>query len=117
MVNIKLFILVYRVFAFCFIHVVLILLKKYYTKLWRSLPEDYMNTVTKMKHLITLPDGIINYFNELPTINLINERIIGFLMSRIKSDADAVEFCDIVEKLVNSKSSTIDIEAFRNGMK
>ena len=76
-----------------------------------------MNTVTKMKNLMTLPDGIINYFNELPTINLINEKIIGFLMSRIKSDVDAVEFCDIVEKLVNSKSSTADIEVFRNGMK
>lgn len=70
-----------------------------------------------MKHLITLPDVTLNHLNELPTTNLINERIIGILMSRIKSDADAVEFCDTVEKLVNGKSSTADIEAFRNGMK
>ena len=49
-----------------------------------------------------------------PIADLINEKIIVLLMLRIKADIDALEFCDIMEQLIDTKSS--DIEIIRNGM-
>ena len=73
-----------------------------------------MNTVNKIKQLLRLSDDVLSNLTNLPTADLINENIIVLLMTAIKSDIDALQFCDIMESLMDSKSST-DIEILRNG--
>ena len=94
--------------------VVLAVLKKNYTRLCQCLPQDYMNTVNKIKQLLRLSDDVLSNLTNLPTADLINENIIVLLMTGIKSDIDALQFCDIMESLMDRKSST-DIEILRNG--
>ena len=93
---------------------VLAVVKKNYTRLCQCLPQDYMNTVNKMKQLLRVSDDVLSNLTNLPTADLINESIIVLLMTGIKSDIDALKFCDIMENLMDCKSST-DIEILRNG--
>ena len=73
-----------------------------------------MNTINKIKQLLRLSDDVLSNLTNLPTADLINENIIVLLMTAIKSDIDALQFCDIMESLMDNKSST-DIEILRNG--
>ena len=93
-------------------YLVLGVLKKNYTKLYHCLPQDYMMTINKLKQLLRLPDDVLSELTSLPTVNVINEAIIGYLITAIKSDMDALQFCDVMENIVNSKAH---IEILRNG--
>ena len=74
-----------------------------------------MMTLNKLKQLLRLPDDVISELTNLPTVNDINEAIISLLMTAIKSDMDAVQFCDIMENIADSISSKAHIEILRNG--
>ena len=67
-----------------------------------------------MKQLLRLSDDVLSNLTNLPTADLINENIIVLLMTAIESGIDALPFCDIMESLMDNKSST-DIEILRNG--
>ena len=73
-----------------------------------------MKTVNKINQLLRLSDDVLSNLTNLPTADLVNESIIVFLMTEIKSDVDALQFCDVVENLIDTISS-IDIELLRNG--
>ena len=90
---------------------VLAVLKKNYTSLCHCLPRDYMRTINRMKELMGISYDLSN-LPDLPVADLINEKIIALLMTAIQSDIHAIQFCDLVESLVNNKT---DIEALRNG--
>ena len=98
------------------LYLVLAVLKKNYTRLCHCLPQDYMMTLNKLKQLLRLPDDVISELTNLPTVNDINEAIISLLMTAIiKSDMDALQFCDVMENIVDSKSSKAHIEILING--
>ena len=62
------------------------------------------------------PDDVLSNFTNLPTTELINDAIVGFLMAgTIKTDVQALRFCDGMDTLVDSKSSKRNIEILRNG--
>ena len=95
---------------------VLAVLKKNYTKLCHCLPQDYMMTLNKLKQLLRLPDDVLSKLSNLPSVNDINEAIIGLLMTVIiKTGMDALQFCDAMENIVDIKSSKAHIEILRNG--
>ena len=73
-----------------------------------------MKTINKIKQLLRLSDEVLSNLTNLPTADLINENIIVFLMTAIQSDIEALQICDLLENLIDSKSSTI-IELLRNG--
>ena len=74
-----------------------------------------MKTIIKLR-MLGVPDHILRYFNNLPTADLINEEIVGYVMqSTVQSDFGAFQFCDIMDNLVDGKSSKTRIEALRNG--
>ena len=73
-----------------------------------------MNTINKIQQLLRLSDDVLRNLTNLPTADLINENIIVLLIAEIKSDIDTLQFCDVMESLMDSKSST-DIEILRNG--
>ena len=59
--------------------------------------------------------GDLSTLTDVPDVDFINERIIGSLMIAIQSDLHALAFCDIMENLVDNKSSATYVETFRNG--
>ena len=73
-----------------------------------------MMTINKIKGILMISDEPPSDLFDPPIADLINEKIIVLLMLRIKADIDALEFCDIMEQLIDTKSS--DIEIIRNGM-
>ena len=95
---------------------VLGVLKKNYTRLCHCLPQDYMMTLNKLKQLLRLSDDVLSELSNLPTANDINVTVISFLMTAIiKSDMDALQFCDVMENIADSRSSKAHIEILRNG--
>ena len=75
-----------------------------------------MITLNKLKQLLRLSDDFLSELTNQPNVNDINETIIGLLMTAtIKSDMDALQFCDFMEKIVDSKSSEKQNETLRNG--
>ena len=73
-----------------------------------------MKTINKIKQLLRLSDDVLSNLTNLPTVHLINENIVVLLMRCITLDIGALQFCDVMENLIDDKSST-DIELLRNG--
>ena len=74
-----------------------------------------MKTINKLK-LLECPDETLSNITNLPTTDLINDAIVGNLMvATIRSDVRALQFCDIMDDMVDSKSSESCIEILRNG--
>ena len=74
-----------------------------------------MKTINKLKEVMEVPSDLSGLTN-LPMADLFNEKIIASLMIEMQSDIHALQFCDIMESLVDSRSSITDIETLRNGM-
>ena len=79
------------------------------------MPQDRLKTIAKIKELLKPSDHILSSLMELSSAELANEAIIGLFIKGITSDVGALEFCDTMEVLVDSKQSEISIEALRNG--
>ena len=74
-----------------------------------------MKTVNKLR-LLGYPDDVLSSITDFSTTDLINDAIIGLLMVvKIKSDVQALKFCDVMDNLVDNKSSETHIEIFKNG--
>ena len=73
-----------------------------------------MKTINKLKEVMEVPSDLSGLTN-LPMADLFNEKIIASLMIGMQSDIHALQFCDIMESLVDSRSSITDIETLRNG--
>ena len=94
---------------------VLAVLKKNYTNLCHCLPQNNKKISNKLR-LMGCPADILSDFTNLPTTDLINDAIIGSLMvARIKSDVQALQFCDDMDNWVDSNLSKRHIEILRNG--
>ena len=53
--------------------------------------------------------------SHFPSVDLINEAIIGSIITTLQSDNAALEFCDTMESLVDNASSRMVVELLRNG--
>ena len=74
-----------------------------------------MKTINKLR-LLGFPDGILSSFTNYLTTDALYDAIVGCIMFlMIKSDADALQFCDVMDNLVDTKSSITYIEILRNG--
>jgi len=93
----------------------LTILKKNYTTLYHCLPKDYNKTVNILREILRPPDDALNDVTNLPTVDLINEAIIVSLIIGIRADLGSLQFCDIMETLVDSEHSKTAIRALRNG--
>ena len=80
------------------------------------MPQDYKKTLSKINEGQEIPEYMLNLLAALPNADLINKVIITVIMTMtIKSDVDALKFCDILENLVDTQSSLVHIRNVRNG--
>ena len=91
------------------------MLKRNYTRLCHCLPQDYMKTINKLKELLSPSDEYVQKLIDIAAANFFNETVVGMLMTTIKTDAYALNFCDMMEKLCDNESSRMHIEMFRKG--
>ena len=98
--------------------IVLSVLKKNYTRLCRCLPQDYVKTVDKLRQLIpVLPADYLDLLRTVPSIEGINEVIVGSVMTNIiREDDDVLQYCDIMEMLCCDTASKSRIQIIRKGM-
>ena len=75
-----------------------------------------MKTVNKLRQM-GIPDDLLSQLTDnIPTTDLLNDAFVGCLMVWIiKSDVQALEFCDIMDNLIDRESSKTPIEMLRNG--
>ena len=97
------------------LYIVLAVLKRNYTRLCHCLPQDYMKTINKLKELLSPSDEYVQKLIDIAAANFFNETVVGMLMTTIKTDAYALNFCDMMEKLCYNESSRMHIEMFRKG--
>ena len=99
-----------------FFNAVLPILKENFTRLCQCLPQDYMETVDKLKQpLPGVPVHYLDWLREFLSTELNNEAIIGNVMCGIEADDDVFVFCDFMEKLCDEVTSKNIIEILRNG--
>lgn len=98
--------------------VVLALLKKNYSRLWQCLSPDHVKTVERMRQLLPgVPEDFLQFLNTFPTIDIINEVIMGKIISGIRDDPSVLRFLDIVDYLTEPDdiTSKLYIASLRNG--
>jgi len=61
------------------------------------------------------PDNFLYQLTSMPSVDAINEAIMIYAVSPIKSDHDALQFCDIMDTLVDCDASRQFITALRHG--
>ena len=108
------FYLKFKLIIMCVI-LVLAALKKNYTRLCYCLPRDYKKTINKLNEVFSLSDSTRNHLVSSPNADVANQELITLLISGLRSDIDALSFCDIVEKLVDDMPSQNVIDSLRNG--
>jgi len=96
-------------------------LKNNFTRLYQSLPQDINATIYKLMQMVShkmlqLPNGVLDHVRKFQSIQKINETIICILMAKTRMDTTGLEFCDILETLIESENSRNTVHIIRNGM-
>jgi len=82
------------------------------------LPKDYLRTVQVMMKYFTMPDEIMRHLTMLPSMELVNENILGNAMVIVlKSDRDILTFFKIMEEIMNTTKGKEFIGTLQNGKK
>ena len=94
----------------------LALIQRHYQALCNSLPRDVTITKKKlMQYKKLLPSCALKKIT--PTINpeIVNQKIVNFLIISCKNDSEIIRFCDQFEKLVENPVFIHYVEVLRNG--
>lgn len=90
-------------------------MKLNYTRLCDSLPQDYMRTIQLLMQYLEMPEEVMRQLTMMPSLELVNENIIGNLMLIIlNTDRDILKFCDIIEEVLSTTKGKEFIRALRN---
>ncbi|XP_065894902.1 uncharacterized protein [Dysidea avara] len=89
--------------------------KTYYTSLWKCLPKDANKNLVKLHKMkeAGITDTLLNRWRKFPSGELINEVIVGALMSATKSNFDTLMFCGFMEKLMDNIAAKMFINYVR----
>ena len=90
-------------------------LKKYYHRLHQSFPSDHMISLGKLVQLGNVSDEAIEWISLAPTAAIGNQRILDFVLISIKGEESLLEFCDVLEKLIEHPALLKVVENLRNG--
>ena len=90
-------------------------LKKYYHRIYQSFPSDHMITLGKLVQLGNVNDDTIDWVSTAPTAIIGNQRVLDFLILLMKGEDSLLEFCDLLEKLIEHPALLKLVESLRNG--
>ena len=91
------------------------LLKRHYQALCNGLPKDVTKTKARLlQNSWVLPSCAIEKITSIINPEIVNQKIVNFLITGCKDDHEMIHFCDLFEKLVE-KPFVIYVEILRNG--
>ena len=88
-------------------------LQSHYSVLVRSMPDDYMNTVSQLERHLT--GDHIGSILECRDVFAANQRILDCLIEQLGGERDAFDLCDWLSAITNAPSLTTAIEDFKKG--
>jgi len=97
------------------LHKALAILRKHFTKLCACLPDDYKQTISRIKRTSVVPEGLVHQLALLPTAKEANCTILAAMIRPLGEEAHLVGFCELVKSLVDSPESKTFIETMKNG--
>ena len=92
------------------------MLRKNFTKLCHCLPDDYKQTISRIRITASVPEGLVYQLALLPTAELANCTILAAMIRPLKKEIFLVRFCDSVKRLVNDSESKEFIENLKKGI-
>ena len=95
---------------------ILDLFKRHYQALCGSLPRDVQKSKAKLlQYSRMLPSSAIEKITQNIAPEVVNQRIVNFLIISCKNDKEIIDFCDLFEKLVENDLFKHCVEVLRNG--
>ena len=92
------------------------LLKKYYLKMWRAFPTDYMTSLVTISTLLPLTDDALNHITSQSSSIAANKAILDVLILFRGYDTELMEFCSVLEKVIGTEQKVAEVvEPLRNG--
>ena len=93
----------------------LAILKKHYHTLWRSFPDDHMMTLAIMCDSFTVHPEAIEMITRCRTSDEANRTILNYILFILKGDHQMMEFCNLMQKLINNPRLSKITGDLRNG--
>jgi len=90
-------------------------LRTNFPKLCQCLPEDYKETIRRIKKTSVVPDGLVHQLALLPTSKLANCHILAAMITPLREDSHLVGFCELMKNVVDGNKSKMFIEALKAG--
>ena len=90
-------------------------LRKNFTKLCHCLPQDYKQTIRRLKQRAILREEAIPQLEILPTAELVNCHILAGMFVHARMEVHLIMVCDWVKDLVDEDESKAFIDSFKNG--
>ena len=92
------------------------LFKKHYQALCSSLPRDIEKTKARLlQYSRVLPSSAIEKITPNINAEIVNQKIVNFLIISCKNDEEVMHFCDLFEQLVENPLFIHYVEVLRNG--
>ena len=89
------------------------ILQSHYSVLVRSMPDDYMNTVSQLERHLT--GDHIGSILECRDMFTANQRILDCLIEQINTKESLLDFCDQLNSITNAPALTTAIESVKKG--
>ena len=89
-------------------------LRKYYSDMVISLPDDFLQSIQWLQHL--LPDERIGSVLTCTSPLAANQRLLDYLIKNVERKENILEFCEHLELIKNSPKLQKVIENLRKGL-
>ena len=89
-------------------------LQSHYSVLVRSMPDDYMNTVSQLERHLT--GDHIGSILECRDVFTANQRILDCLVEQLGGEKDAFDLCNWLSVITNAPLLTAAIDDFKKGI-
>ena len=88
--------------------------ESHYSVLVRSMPDDYMNTVSQLECHFT--GDHIGSILECRDVFTANQRILDCLIDQINTKEGLLDFCNWLSTITDAPSLTIALKEFKKGL-
>ena len=95
------------------LHIGFKILQSHYSVLVRSMPDDYMNTVSQLECHLT--GDHIGSILECRDVFTANQRILDCLIEQINTKEGLLDFCEQLNSITNTPALTAVIESVKKG--
>ncbi|XP_065904723.1 uncharacterized protein [Dysidea avara] len=92
----------------------LAILRRNFAKLCHCLPQDFKQTINRIKRIALVRDGTIYQLSKLPSFELANCHILAAMIRPLSEEVNLIGFCNLVEDLMDEADSKRFIRKLRN---